>query len=69
MDGCPSVRSMGAWRSLRENRGNIMEYYDLGSVLIDFLDLGQKIYQIPKMIRHKMMSWSVSSLFVLYFLG
>ena len=36
---------------MRENRGSIMEYYDLGSDLIDFLDLGQKIYPIPKMIK------------------
>ena len=59
------VREIGP--SLKENRENIVEYYDLGSDLMDLFDLCQKIYPIPKMIRQQMMSWSVSSFCVLSF--
>ena len=51
-----------------ENRENILEYSVLGSDLIDFLDLGLKIYPIPKIIRRKMMGLTMTSFFVISFL-
>ena len=44
-----------------------MEYSDLESDLIDFLDLGQKIYPIPKNIRRQMMRLTMTSFSVLSF--
>ena len=57
----------GIGPSLRENRKHIMEYYDLRSDLIDFLDLGQKSYPIAKNIRLEMMRRTMTSFCVLTF--